>query len=38
MTNDLMLFFAQQGDKEMSDVMFKAGVDLQAIKLKSLRN
>ena len=33
-TNELMLFFAQQGEEELSDVMFKAVVDLQAIKLK----
>ena len=32
-TNDLILFFAQQGEEELSDVTFKAVVDLQAIKL-----
>ena len=37
-TNDLMLFFTQQGEEELSDVMFKTVVDIQAIKLKSLRN
>ena len=31
--NDL-LFFAQQGEEDLADVMFKAVVDLQAIKLK----
>ena len=34
MTNDLMLFFAHQGEEELSNVMFKAVVELQAIKLK----